>query len=95
MVKTYRHKPIKVQALLFTGENLKEVKKFLGRNFSYVDNDLIFFEGGYDDVGDSCYKGQYLVKHSGDTVTHFTCMTEGELQEFYEKYLEEVEVDDD
>ena len=95
MVKRYRHKPTEVQVLLFTGDNLKEAKKFLGRYFSHVEDESIVFEGGYDDVSDCCPEGWYLVKHGSDTVNYFTCMTKSELEKFRERYLEEVGVGED
>ena len=46
MTKKYRLKSPVIEGLKWTGDNLDEVKDFLGSSFISVDGDVIFFEPG-------------------------------------------------
>ena len=82
MVKTYRRKPETVQAVLYTGDNVEEVKAFLGISFISVNREgIISFVEGKRLEEDLLYKGEYVVKINDDCFSMF----QGDLEEIYEE----------
>ena len=45
MIKTYRKKPVEIQAIKWTGSNLEEVLNFTGRDESSIHWTMEYFEG--------------------------------------------------
>lgn len=55
----YRKKPVEIEAVQWTGENLEEIKKFAGNSLTYIEQHVII------ETLEGCRmvnKGDYIIK---------------------------------
>lgn len=83
-VREYKLRPQTVEAIEFTGDNVGEVRGFLGDSCFYATDEYVEFES--EGVTKRCDRFEYIVKYyAKDWGTTFTCMTEDELYYAYEE----------
>lgn len=58
MIKKYRAKPVEIEAVEWTGDNLEEVTHFVGSNYYF--NGVLFIESLEGDMQASI--GDYIIK---------------------------------
>lgn len=79
MIMKYRRKPTTIEAIKWTGENLSEIKRFVGDSLLVYEDDIYikFFRDSFCIVP----IGQYIIKLTDGS---FYIFGEGTLEENYE-----------
>ena len=82
MIKVYRKKPIKIQAVRYDGLNISELLEFIG-NVTMIDwAEKCSLDISSPNGNISCWVGNYVIKEPNGTISVYE---EDEFKEMYEE----------